>query len=473
MMLRRLAANRFAQLIALGLIIAVGIFFLQWQTTPPPPPDWNLAQKSLDERIEISLTLAREKLTETLEYLQKRAPAGNLYPVHTENEAIDNRKGIPDGAWITGRSRFWSAGAFPGLLWKMSEIESDPRQKVFWQNNAKLWSKSLERLQPDVTLNNLFVFRPWWESTSGTEKQQQLQKIFRGATYLAKPYSGDRGRFHLDIGVMGYEKKANRTDKQTHWHAFIDHTINVEQLLWAAARHPNKATAADWHAKAIRHIKTLAKTFGSDRHPGNGGTWQRGYFDFDPRSPRYGQFLFNEAKQGWGDRTTWSRGQAWFIYSASVTYQYSKDAEVLAIAKEAIDYFLDRLPDRFPGELRRPQDFVPPWDFDYALEVNPDTERDSSAAAIAVSGIEKLIAALPTTDSDRQRYLEEVKNILLSLTSTRYLALNPKEMNILRHGCYHHFDSVRPSQAYDNGTIWGDYFFIDALLDYRQLAKEN
>lgn len=72
--------------------------------------------------------------------------------------------------------------------------------------------------------------------------------------------------------------------------------------------------AKDWQNKAVRHIKTLAKTFGSQRNPGNSGTWQRGYFDNNPASLTYRQFLFNESKQGWKDSSTWSRGQAWMIY---------------------------------------------------------------------------------------------------------------------------------------------------------------
>jgi unsaturated chondroitin disaccharide hydrolase len=40
--------------------------------------------------------------------------------------------------------------------------------------------------------------------------------------------------------------------------------------------------------------------------------------------------LFNEGKQDWKDGSTWSRGQAWVIYTASVAYQYSS-ATTIAI----------------------------------------------------------------------------------------------------------------------------------------------
>ena len=86
----------------------------------------------------------------------------------------------------------------------------------------------------------------------------------------------------------------------------------------------------------------------------------------------------------------------------------------------------------------------------------------------------KLINVLPNSDPDRQRYLKDVKNILLQLTSTGYLPdSNEPEMSILRHGCYHHFEAIMPSNSYDNGLIWGDYFFIDALLEYKKFLLQS
>lgn len=212
----------------------------------------------------------------------------------------------------------------------------------------------------------------------------------------------------------------------------------------------------------------------SKQKTGNSGTWQRGYIDDRPSSPTYKQFLFNEGKQGWRDDTTWSRGQAWIIYGVSIADQYTQDASILAIAKDLINYYINHLPDRFEGNKRRVNDFIPPWDFDYAIEKNPDTDRDSSAAAIAMSGILKLIPTLPKNDPDRSLYLDIVKKTLNQLTSSDYLNdLKSSEMSILKKGCYHHPQSIQPSSQYDNGLIWGDYFFVDALLDYRRLISSS
>jgi hypothetical protein len=284
----------------------------------------------------------------------------------------------------------------------------------------------------------------------------------------------EQGRFQNDIGVMGNRRKADRSDRQVHWHVFTDHIINVEQLLWAAAHNPNLKEAEDWQQKAIRHLRTVGRTFGQHRRPGTSGTWQRGYFDDRPDSPTYGQFLFNEGKQGWRDDSTWSRGQAWIVYGMSVAYQYTQEPSLLPITKAAIDYYINHLPDRSPGQQRRPDDFIPPWDFDYALAKDPDTERDSSAAAIAISGLLKLIPALPQNDPNRAIYLQIVEKTLNQLTSSQYLPdLSSPQMSLLAHGCYHHPQAIAPSSDYNNGLIWGDYFFIDALLDYRRLEQKG
>ncbi len=450
------------------------LFFCLTRTPRIPLPRVEFENSTINKRIDFSLDLARYKLSKTIKYL----PKNNLYPNYTENESLDDKPKISNGAFIKTKSKFWAAGAFPGLLWKMYDIETNPRLKKFWKKNAIAWSKPLRQQTfknvGDMAINSLFVFEPWYRNSDGQEKNQQLLTILSGASYLAQPINNNQGRFHADIGVIGYYHTAERTDNQKHWHAFIDHTINVEQLFWAAEHHLNLFQSEKWRKISINHIKTMAKYMGTNRNPGKDGTWQRGYFEDNLQSTNYGQFLFNEAKQGWRDSSTWSRGQAWWIYATSITYQYTQDPEILTIAKEAINYYLHHLPDRFPEHLRRRGDFIPPWDFDYALLVNPDTERDSSAAAIATSGMLKLISSLPATDPDRQVYLTDVENILNNLTSPRYLtsATDP-EMSILRHGCYHHYEAIKPSKNYDNGLIWGDYFFVDALINYQKNISKN
>jgi unsaturated chondroitin disaccharide hydrolase len=431
-----------------------------------PSPDPR-AHISLDQRIDLCLTLAKDKLATTIEMLDHFAAPGRLYPGHTK----------PNGIWTIERADFWSAGAFPALLWKIALLEADPFDRGVWMAAAKKWSDPLRvgnLAHKDITLNNLFVFAPWYETSEGSEKQETLTVILEAARFLARPFNDGEGSYHPDIRAFGWVRRADRTDRQEHWHVFMDHTINVEQLLWASQHTPNSQEAADWQEKAIAHLRTLNHTFGVNRRPGTRGTWQRGYFDHNVKSSNYRNFLFNEGKQGWRDNSTWSRGQAWFIYSACAAYLYSLDPQVLSIAKQAINYYLENLPDRFPGNQRRENDFVPPWDFDYALQKNPDTERDSSAAALAVAGMIRLVKVLPPSDPDYLSYRQAIENTLLNLTSFDYFPdETAQDMSLLRHGCYHHPEAIVPSQIYNAGLIWGDYFLIEALMEYRSMGVSS
>jgi hypothetical protein len=358
--------------------------------------------------------------------------------------------------------------------------ETNPTKKQLWQNKAKIWSESLRennytKPSKDMAINNVFVFKHWYENSNDSEKVKQLNTIFQGAKVLVTPLKNEQGSFNEKLNTFGYHKKSNR-DQQIYWHVFMDHIINVEQLFYAAENNPNIIEADHWRGKALQHIKTVGKTFQKTSHPLEIKVWQRGYFDDNPNSATYGQFLFAEGKQGWRDDSVWSRGQAWFIYAACVSYQYTQDAEVLQIAKGAINYFLNHLPDRLSNHSRRQGDFIAPWDFDYAREKNPDTNRDSSASAIAIAGIIKLLQVLPKSDPDWQLYFQDVQNILGNLTSSNYLP-DQYDLNasILKHGCYVHPEAIigNSGSPCDNGLIWGDYFFVDALHEYKLLINKK
>src|SRR6476469_9962444 len=102
----------------------------------------------------------------------------------------------------------------------------------------------------------------------------------------------------------------------------------------------------------------------------HGGTYQWGYWD-----TASGNFIDGETYQGFANESTWSRGQAWSIYSFSAIARDTGLSDVLSAARKVADYFIAHLP----------ADSVPYWDFN-SPDI-PNTFRDSSAAAIAASGL--------------------------------------------------------------------------------------
>ncbi len=115
-------------------------------------------------------------------------------------------------------------------------------------------------------------------------------------------------------------------------------------------------------------------------------------------------------------------------------------------ALRCADYFLAHLP----------ADHVAYWDLEFSE--GSGEERDSSAAAIAASGLLELADALSA--GPRAAYYRAAANrILTSLIdnySTRY---QPRSNALILHGVYDKPKGV----GVDEGNLWGDYFYLEAL----------
>ena len=85
--------------------------------------------------------------------------------------------------------------------------------------------------------------------------------------------------------------------------------------------------------------------------------------------------------------------------------------------------------------------------------------RDSSAAAIAVCGLQELAHHLPEGEQ-RQRYQAASENILASLIAN-YTPRDQPEINaLLLHSVYDRPKAI----GVDEGSLWGDYFYMEALM---------
>jgi unsaturated chondroitin disaccharide hydrolase len=178
--------------------------------------------------------------------------------------------------------------------------------------------------------------------------------------------------------------------------------------------------------------------------------------DFDPAT---GDVVLRSTWQGYADDSTWARGQAWAVYGFTMTYRETGDPVFLETAQRVADFFIDNLP----------ADFVPYWDFD--APGIPDASRDSSAAAIAASGLLEL-STLAADPADQMRYADAARSMLASLCTPDagggYLAEDAAGTSIspglLMRGCQVHPDSVAGGDQCDESLIFGDYYFLEALM---------
>jgi unsaturated chondroitin disaccharide hydrolase len=87
---------------------------------------------------------------------------------------------------------------------------------------------------------------------------------------------------------------------------------------------------------------------------------------------------------------------------------------------------------------------------------------ESSAAAIAAGGMLNL-ARLSGGRGRGRRYRQYALRILDTLSGAEFLGDAPGWEGILKHGIYHQ----RKGLGVDESVMWGDYFFLEALVGAR------
>jgi unsaturated chondroitin disaccharide hydrolase len=210
--------------------------------------------------------------------------------------------------------------------------------------------------------------------------------------------------------------------------------MNVPIIFYAARATGDRAL----YEIAAAHCRTTERTLVRP----DGGTAHEGIFDLET-----GAFLRQTTHQGLRGETDWSRGLAWSLYGYGTVYTYTNDPVDLAVAERNADHFIARCP----------ANMIPPWDFD--VPPGPDRIDDSSAAAIAASGLWNL-AELTADLTRRRRYRDAALNILETLCSDDYLAAStPGWEGVLKHGVYHFHKKL----GVDESVMWGEFFFVEAV----------
>jgi unsaturated chondroitin disaccharide hydrolase len=217
---------------------------------------------------------------------------------------------------------------------------------------------------------------------------------------------------------------------------FIDIMMNVPLIFYAA----RETDDHDLYDLAVAHCRTTERALVRP----DGSTAHEGIFDAGT-----GVFLRQSTHQGLRADSTWARGLAWSLYGFGTVFTYTGDAADLSVSVRNADCFLARCP---PG-------LIPPWDFD--VSDGPDRIDDSSAAAIAASGLWNLAELMSHREPARaKRYRDATLTILDSLCTDRYLAWSdPGWEGVVKRGVYHFHKKL----GVDESVMWGDFFFLEAV----------
>ena len=322
----------------------------------------------------------------------------------------------------------WTDGFWTGLLWLCYEYTGDDAFKNLALKNVDSFlnrvEKRIELDHHDLGFLYSLSFVAGYKLTGSAEGRKAG---LLAADKLMERFQ-EKGGFIQAWGELG---------ARDNYRLIIDCLLNIPLLHWAFLETGKPV----YRNAAMRHYEAACNNVIRD----DASAYHTFYFD-----PETGEPLKGVTRQGYSDDSAWARGQAWGIYGIPLNYRYVKDDSAFNLFKGMTNYFLNRLP----------EDEVCYWDLIFTDGSNQS--RDSSAAAIGVCGIHEMLKYLPEVESDKNTYRHAMHCILRSLME-RYTAPEIKPGNpVLLHGVY----SWHSGKGVDEGNIWGDYYYMEALMRF-------
>jgi chondroitin AC lyase len=350
------------------------------------------------------------------------------------------------GKWYTAGKQ-WASGYIPGALWYLYQRTSDQQ----WRSWAESWTAQLQdqQLRKNDHEAGSIIFRSFGLGYKITQNPAYKPVIFEACRSLLSLYDPNVGCIKSWNGHRDVVTQINYP-----YPVIVDGMMMLEILFWGV----KNGGDPNWYSKAVSNAD---KVMANNIRP-NGSSWQ--IVAYNPSNgavvKRLNKQGININKPGIDNvETTWSRGQAWGIAGFTMAYRETLDPNYLNTAKKCANYFIDHLP----------PDYVPYWDFnapDYPpSDPNSHLHRDSSAAAIAASGILELSTFV--SGADKEKFQNAAINILSSLASPAYLADGTNRMGILLHGTGN--GNPKFEGEVDTCLMYGDHFFIEALMRYEDM----
>lgn len=211
--------------------------------------------------------------------------------------------------------------------------------------------------------------------------------------------------------------------------AIIDCMMNISQLYWAS----EETGDPRFHHIAVAHADTAMKNFvrpdGSVNH----------IVEFDPET---GEMVRSLGGQGYGEGSSWTRGQGWAVYGFMIGYLHTGKQEYLDTAKKVSHYCMAYLPEDgiIPVDFRQPEE---------------PAYEDSCGACVIACGLLEIAKHVP--EQEKTMYVKAAVKILKAIDEKR-ADWSEKCDAIVQNctGAYH-------SPEHHFTMNYADYFFIEAI----------
>ncbi len=319
----------------------------------------------------------------------------------------------------------WTNGFWTGMLWLAYEYTKDEKYRNLADINVDSF---LHRVENNIDLDHHDLGFLYSLSCVSGYKLTKSEKAKKAALLAADKLITrwqEKGQFLQAWGPK---------DSKEHYRFIIDCMLNIPLLYWAS----EMTGICKYKDIATRHFETSVNNVIRN----DASTFHTFYMNPETGAPDHGA-----TRQGYSDESSWARGQAWGIYGIPLNVKYTNAFEYTKLYKGMTNYFLNRLP----------TDNVCFWDLIFTDGDNQS--RDSSAAAIAVCGMLEMDRYLHDNDECKTIYQGACQTIMKSLIKNYTKADHEAGNPILYHGVY----SWHSGKGVDEGNIWGDYFYMEAL----------
>jgi hypothetical protein len=329
---------------------------------------------------------------------------------------------------VTSNSSWWCSGFMPGVLWYLYQYTNDST----FLESARIYTSRIEKEQYNRGTHDLgfMLYCSFGNGYRLTGDTAYRSILLTGAESLIT-------RYHPVTGCI----KSWDSNAKWQFPVIIDNMMNLEFLLWAS----KESGDSKFRDICISHSdKTIKNHFRPDYSSYH-------VVSYDTVSGRPEK---KNTAQGYSDESAWSRGQAWGFYGYTMMYRKTKIPAYLEQAKGIAGFILNH--------PNLPPDKIPYWDFN-APDI-PNAKRDASAGAIIASALIELSAYV-----DKElaaKCLETAERQIRTLSSSEYFAEKGTNGNfILKHSV----GSLVGNSEVDVPHPYADYYYIEALLRYRDL----
>ncbi len=320
----------------------------------------------------------------------------------------------------------WTSSFWTGLLWLAYEISGDVKYREAAAVQLPSYSRRIAERIETATHDLGFLYSLSCVAAANLTADKQAEATAVQAAELLTE------RYFEPAGII--QAWGDLNDPEQRGRLIIDCCMNLPLLYWAA----QIAGERRYYEIAYHHACQAANYLVRE----DASTYHTFYMDVATGAPRFGK-----TAQGYSDDSCWARGQAWAIYGFGLSYRYTRDWRFITLAQKVAHYFLNRLP----------EDYICYWDLSFTT--GPE-ERDSSAAAIAACGLLELAKHLPLSEPHRTAYENAALQFIRSLAASYTTAGIPHSNGLLQHAVY----SKPAGAGVDECNIWGDYFYLEALV---------